>query len=83
MVTCFFFSYRHSRCTQNIVIQKSVLQRAQLQLAYHQWINEDLLMQGGGLNISSVTLPTRSSIMTEIRKVNNFVILMTLLHSII
>ncbi|XP_070580922.1 serine/threonine-protein kinase SMG1-like [Ptychodera flava] len=51
----------------NISGVQSSVQRAQLQLARYQWLHEDILLQSGH-HSSPVITPTRSKIMSDLRK---------------
>lgn len=55
---------------QHLVVARGSLQRAQLQLARFQWLNEDLLVQGNIGPIQTSSLPSRATVMSEIRKVS-------------
>ncbi|XP_067130817.1 serine/threonine-protein kinase SMG1 [Centruroides vittatus] len=56
------------RLDQNVLFLKASLQRAQLQLARHQWLHEDLLVQGNIGPLQNLAVPTRASVMSEMRK---------------
>ncbi|GAB6021589.1 Serine/threonine-protein kinase smg1 [Chamberlinius hualienensis] len=55
-----------NRFSQNMIIMNSVIQRGQLQMAQHQWLRENLLIQGPNQNAAAA--PTRSQFISAIRK---------------
>eukprot|EP00795_Rhopilema_esculentum_P008911 gene8911-16536_t len=50
------------------VVQKDIVQRAQLQLARFQWLYEQILCSPGKKHIIPMASPSRSSVLSEIKK---------------